>query len=226
MEPNPGPACPSFPPSFISSPSLYAIPRTIDSIPYPLPWSGHRDGYGSLDIERALDQQQLGEALDLKTKQHHYIRAYWKHFHPLFPVLHRKMYEQHPTNPLLSAAVMAIGAQYTNEPFARNDSQVLHQKCQELIAQVGKIANFLCVECLREQQCKDFLKTTAHLDHLQAVFLVELLSHFKAKRAPSSLSEVFRAIYDQVRHLRTTLGTTANIETSFGTDTTSYILNP
>jgi hypothetical protein len=149
MEHQPCPAGPSFPYSFISSPSPHAIPRVIlsrepeeqstDIIPYPLPWSGYRDDYGSLNIERALDQQQLGEALNLKTKQDHYIQAYWKHFHPLFPVLHPKMFDQHRTNPLLSAAVMAIGAQYTNEPFARRDSCILHQKCQELIAQVGKI---------------------------------------------------------------------------------------
>lgn len=45
---------------------------------------------------------------------------------------------------------------------------------------------------------KDTIKTTGRLDLLQAVFLVELLSHFKAKRASSSLSEVFRAVYNQV----------------------------
>jgi hypothetical protein len=154
MERHQDPAGPSFPCSLISSPSLHTIPcatlsletggQSTDSIPYPLPWSGYRDNYGSLDIERALDQQQLGEALDLKTKQHHYIRAYWNHFHPLFPVLHPQIFDQHRSNPLLSAAVMAIGAQYTNEPFARSDSRILHQKCQEVIAQVGKIISPLC----------------------------------------------------------------------------------
>ena len=122
---------------------------------------------------------------------------------------------------------MAIGAQCTNEPFARSDSRILHQKCQEVIDQVGKDISPLCQEkCLRKQQSKDFLKATVHLDLLQAVFLVELLSHFKAKRAPSSLSEAFRAIYNQVHYLRSTSGTVTDIETSFGIGTTSYTLNP
>jgi hypothetical protein len=34
---------------------------------------------------------------------------------------------------------------------------------------------------------------------MQAVVLVEFMSHFKAKRAPDDLSEVFRAVYDKVR---------------------------
>ena len=146
MEPHPGPAGPSFPSSLVSSPSLHAIPCAVlsletgeqntNSIPYPLPWSGYCDHYGSLNIEGVLEQQQLGEALNLKTKQH-YVQAYWIHFHPLFPVLHPQIYEQYRSNPLLSAAVMAIGAQYTNKPFARDDSRILHQKCQELIGQVG-----------------------------------------------------------------------------------------
>jgi hypothetical protein len=37
---------------------------------------------------------------------------------------------------------------------------------------------------------------------MQAVVLVEFMSHFKAKRAPDDLSEVFRAVYDKVCHLR------------------------
>ena len=147
MELPPSGAGPSFTSSLVSSPSLmHAIPSTvlspelggstIDSIPYPLPWSGYRDGYGSLDIEGALEQQQLGETLNLKTKQI-YVQAYWKNFHPLFPVLHSQTYQKHRSSPLLNAAVMAVGAQYTNKPFAKSDSRILHQKCQELIVKVG-----------------------------------------------------------------------------------------
>jgi hypothetical protein len=40
---------------------------------------------------------------------------------------------------LLSSAVMAIGAQYTDETFAGSDSRILHEKCQELIAKVNSI---------------------------------------------------------------------------------------
>lgn len=148
MEPPPGASGvgPSFASSVVSSPSpmhgdlVDLSPnlsgQSYDSIPYPLPWSGDGDGYGSLDIEGALEQQQLGETLNLKTKQN-YVQAYWKHFHPLFPVLHPQTYQQRHSSPLLSAAVMAIGAQYTDNPFAKSDSRILHHKCQDLIIKVG-----------------------------------------------------------------------------------------
>jgi hypothetical protein len=134
--------------------------QSSDGIPYPLPWSGYRDGYGNLDIEGALEQQQLGETLNLKTKQH-YVQAYWKHFHPLFPILHPQTYQQHRSSPLLSAAVMAVGAQYTDKPFAKSDSRILHQKCQELILKVGPRRTFAqlctaefadCTEVCRHDQ--------------------------------------------------------------------------
>ena len=67
-------------------------------------------------------------------------------------------------------------------------------------------------EYLWKPQYKDSLKTTTRLDHLQAVFLVEILSHFKAKRAPLSLSEVFRAVYNQVHCLHATSETTADVD--------------
>jgi Fungal specific transcription factor domain len=106
------------------------------SVPYPLPWDGHRDRYGGLELEGLLEEQQLGIYLSLKTKQH-YVEAYWKHFHPLFPILHRHTYQMHKSNPLFSAAVMAVGAQYCDRGFAKSDSRILHGKCQELISKVS-----------------------------------------------------------------------------------------
>jgi len=93
---------------------------------------------------------------------------------------------------------MAVGAQYTNKPFAKSDSRILHQKCQELIVKVGNTRIIPSSIFADARQYKDTIKITDRLDLLQAVFLVEFLSHFKAKRASSSLSDVFRLVYNQV----------------------------
>ncbi|KAF2399510.1 hypothetical protein EJ06DRAFT_522406 [Trichodelitschia bisporula] len=159
---------------------------TSGSVPYPLPWTGTRDRYGTLNIEGLLENQQLGLSLNLGTKQH-YVKAYWEHFHPLFSILHKQSYRSHTPSPLLSAAVMAIGAQYTDEPAARHDSRILHEKCLELIA-----------------KCKLELSATPRLDYMQAVVLVEFMSQFKAKRAASALSDVFMTTYPRLWHIHDT----------------------
>jgi hypothetical protein len=132
----------SFPASLSSSPaSTYAsippavVPQSQGSVPYPLPWLAQRDPYGDLNLEGLLEDQHLGMSLSLRTKQH-YADAYWENFHPQFPILHEQSYRSRSPNPLLGAAVMAVGAQYADEPFAKNDSRVLHEKCLELITKV------------------------------------------------------------------------------------------
>ena len=111
------------------------VPQVTGSVPYPLPWAGHHDECGSLSLEGLLEEQQLGRYLSLDKKQH-FVDAYWKHFHSLFPILHRQTYQRHRSNPLFSAAVMAVGAQFSDRGFAKSDSRILHEKCQELIAKV------------------------------------------------------------------------------------------
>ncbi|KAF2435485.1 hypothetical protein EJ08DRAFT_692732 [Tothia fuscella] len=177
----------SFPASVASSPAstCAAMPPVImpqgqNGVPYPLPWMAQRDRYGTLDLEGLLEDQHLGVCLSLRTKQH-YVDAYWKNFHPLFPVLHKQSYRSQNPSPLLGAAVMAIGAQYTDEQFAKGDSRILHEKCLELI-----------------NKYKQTLSSSKRLDYMQAIFLVELFSHFKAKRAAPALSDIFIETYDQL----------------------------
>lgn len=156
------------------------IPHNRKGVPYPLSFPVQRDKYGSLDLEGLLEDQQLGICLSLKTKQH-YIESYWRYFHPVFPVIHRPTYQAQTPCPLLSAAVMSIGAQYNDDHFAKGDSRILHEKCQELITKY-----------------KSSLRSTARIDYMQAIFLVEMFSHFKAKRATSQLSEMFSETYGQL----------------------------
>jgi hypothetical protein len=132
----------SFPASVTSSPAStcavippITIPQGQNGVPYPLPWLSQRDPYGDLNLEGLLEDQHLGVSLSLRTKQH-YADAYWKNFHHQFPILHKQSYQSQSPSPLLGAAVMAVGAQYADEPFAKSDSRILHEKCLELITKV------------------------------------------------------------------------------------------
>ncbi|QDS70775.1 hypothetical protein FKW77_004021 [Venturia effusa] len=153
------------------------ILQNIKGSPYPLLFPVQRDKHGSLDLEGPLEDQQLGISLSLKTKQH-YVELYWKHFHPTFPVLHRPTYQNQTSCPLLSAAVMSIGAQYDDGHLAKSDARILHQKCQELIS-----------------RHKSSLRSATRPDYMQAIFLVEMFSHFKAQRANPQSSDMFNSIY-------------------------------
>lgn len=165
-------------PSSSCAPTMAPAPfnRTTGGPPYPLPFVGQPDKYGDLDLERPLEEQQLGVELSLKTKQH-YLEAYWTHVDPIYPILHKGTY-RHRSNPLLTAAMMATGAQYTYEPFAHSDSRILHGKCLELISKY-----------------KNLLATGTRQDYMQAIFLVEVFTQFKAKRSPQRLSDVFLSMY-------------------------------
>jgi hypothetical protein len=85
--------------------------------------------------------------------------------------------------------MMAIGAQYTKEPFSLGDSRILHEKCVELITKY-----------------KQPLASAGRLDYMQAIFLVEVFSHFRAKRAATQLSEAFLNMYNSLWRLHSNTG--------------------
>lgn len=65
----------------------------------------------------------------------HYLNHYWRLFHPIFPIVHR--HERVSTSPMLRAAMIAIGGQYSNEPSARRKSRILHDRCLKLLERVS-----------------------------------------------------------------------------------------
>jgi hypothetical protein len=144
-------------------------------------------GTGSDEL---LQDGQLGGILH-PTRQKTYTDAYWKHFHPVFPIVHQRLRFMPASNPsassagrarrLLQVTMMAVGAQYSEEWFAPSDSRILHEKCQEVI--------------VKNQYS---ISATFKVEIMQAVVLAEFLAQFKAKRAPEGLSEIFRAVYDNV----------------------------
>jgi hypothetical protein len=93
-----------------------------------------------VNTEDSEQDTQLGIKLSMARKKA-YFEAYWKHFHPLFPILHKpkfSRYMQRSGGGVLLAAIMAIGARYTDEQLAGSDSRILHERCEEYVLNVGE----------------------------------------------------------------------------------------
>ncbi|KAK0660668.1 Krueppel-like factor 15 [Lasiodiplodia hormozganensis] len=117
----------------------------------------------------SIDRQQMTEHLD----------NYWQAFHPHFPIKHRPTFDLATEKPLCLAAMIAVGAQYSSVVGARAESRALHEKCLKALAKREHVR----------------LPTDARICDMQAVFLVELLSQFRGKRASNSLSATFQGMF-------------------------------
>lgn len=62
-----------------------------------------------------------------------YFDNYWRLFHPTFPVVHRATFSGVNESPMLRAAMIAVGAQFSNDPSAKRRSRILHERCMKLL---------------------------------------------------------------------------------------------
>lgn len=70
-------------------------------------------------------------------KLNDYLDCYWQHFHPLFPVIHRPTFLASTPPPLLAAAMIAIGAQFSTRPHSKSYSTFMHEACMRLLSTVS-----------------------------------------------------------------------------------------
>lgn len=66
-----------------------------------------------------------------------YLDYYWRLLHPTFPVVHRSTFERINPSPMLHAAMIALGGQYSNDTSVKRKSRLLHNRCMKLLEQVG-----------------------------------------------------------------------------------------
>jgi hypothetical protein len=64
-----------------------------------------------------------------------YLDSYWRHFHPTFPVVHR-FTEAMSRSPMLHAAMVAIGGQYSSDSSVQTKSKELYEQCVKLLERV------------------------------------------------------------------------------------------
>jgi len=108
----------------------------------PIPLSG-LDGYewsalrGLFPTAAGVNLDRHGMVEGDTGKLNDYLDCYWRHFHPLFPVIHRPTFLGSTPPPLLAAAMIAIGAQFSTRPHSKSYSTFMHEACMKLLSTVG-----------------------------------------------------------------------------------------
>lgn len=66
-----------------------------------------------------------------------YLDYFWRLFHPAFPIIHRPTFEHMNVPPILHAAMIATGGQYSNDISVKRKSRILHDRCIKLLERVS-----------------------------------------------------------------------------------------
>lgn len=62
-----------------------------------------------------------------------YLDNFWRLFHPSFPLVHQSTFEGLNSPPMLRAAMIAIGAQYSGDPCAKRKARMTFERCIKLL---------------------------------------------------------------------------------------------
>ncbi|KAF1941108.1 hypothetical protein EJ02DRAFT_512628 [Clathrospora elynae] len=108
-----------------------------------------------------------------------YLDYYWRLFHPTFPVVHRSTFRSMNSSPMLHAAMIAVGGQYSDDTSVKRKSRILHDRCIKLL----------------ERRDQETMAEPDRLCDFQAIFLIEVLSQYRARRAAKVLSSRFDKVY-------------------------------
>ena len=130
------------------------------------------------------------------------VSLYWKHFHPLFPILHRPSFGGLASSPLIAAAVIAIGCQYDTRPNAKAFSIGILEACSKYLLEVCKVhisPSEPARKILTNLQHKvEPINSRSHVTDLQCLIMLEVLAKFRARRADVGFSAHFRRLYESV----------------------------
>ncbi|KAF2732303.1 hypothetical protein EJ04DRAFT_525440 [Polyplosphaeria fusca] len=126
-------------------------------------------------------EQSFGMGLaDYPSEQ--YLDNFWRLFP--FPVVHRATSRGINESPMLRAAMIAIGAQYSNDACAKRKARILHDRCMKLL----------------DKRDLDVMTEPERTCDYQALFLIEVLSQYRARRAAKTLSTRFEGLYQKFHH--------------------------
>lgn len=82
-------------------------------------------------------EQHYGMGIAHTYPLEQYLDNYWRLFHPTFPIVHRPTYGRINPSPMLRAAIIAIGGQYSHDTSVKRKSRILHDRCLKLLERVG-----------------------------------------------------------------------------------------
>ncbi|KAF2119235.1 fungal-specific transcription factor domain-containing protein [Lophiotrema nucula] len=133
------------------------------------------------DEEQAFlfPEQSFGMGHIANTSFEQDLDNYWRLFHPSFPVVHPATYDGVNDSPMLRAAMIAVGAQYSDDPSAKRKARILHDRCMKLL----------------DKRDLDVMTEPERLCDYQSLFLIEVLSQYRARRAAKTLSTRFEGLY-------------------------------
>ncbi|KAL5373235.1 hypothetical protein DPSP01_012867 [Paraphaeosphaeria sporulosa] len=111
-----------------------------------------------------------------------YLNNYWRFFHAAYPLVHRATFESISQPPMLHAAMIAIGGQYSDDASVKRKSRILHDRCMRLL----------------DKRELDVITEPERVCDWQALFLVEVMSQYRARRAAMALSSRFETLYQKL----------------------------
>jgi len=116
--------------------------------------------------------------VDAETLQH-YHKCYWAHFDPLFPIVHKQVYQPAQADPLLGAMILAIGAQFSSRSYSEEHSGHWFNLVSSMVSQTHSIT----------------ISETTPLPTLQAILLWEYFSLYRTNALGVHRSAHFAALY-------------------------------
>ncbi|KAL1610089.1 hypothetical protein SLS60_001754 [Paraconiothyrium brasiliense] len=111
-----------------------------------------------------------------------YLNNYWRFFHAAYPIIHRTTFESISQPPMLHAAMIAIGGQYSDDASVKRKSRILHDRCMKLL----------------DKRDLDVMTEAERVCDSQALFLIEVMSQYRARRAAKALSSRFETLYQKL----------------------------
>ncbi|KAF2439520.1 hypothetical protein P171DRAFT_369956 [Karstenula rhodostoma CBS 690.94] len=111
-----------------------------------------------------------------------YLNNYWRFFHAAYPLVHRATFESIGQPPMLHAAMIAIGGQYSDDASVKRKSRILHDRCMRLL----------------DKRELDGMPEPERVCDWQALFLVEVMSQYRARRTAMRLSSRFETLYQKL----------------------------
>jgi hypothetical protein len=91
------------------------------------------------DEEKAFLFPEESFGMGNPYKMEEYLENYWKYFHLQFPIIHKPTFVI-DNSPLLHAAMLAIGGQYSGDPSVRRHSRILHDRGMKTLDKVALLS--------------------------------------------------------------------------------------
>lgn len=143
------------------------------------------------------------ESLDSFHVQQRYLDSYWRNIHPSFPIfLDRKAFDDSVSHITLKATVLALGAVCLRSRQDYLNGQTLHRQSANILPKVRAFAKCTYRPLTPIWQTIECEAQELRVEKIQAIFLCEVFSAFRAKRPVRCLSVPFLSALTNVSEVK------------------------